>query len=113
MLNQRAPSGRNKRQQTAGDTQHLLEELTGRQEKLHQGMDTLNVQLQKWVQAVHSQLDEATAQFSLVQKEMTAQAELSHVFSPSSHDVSPQGDDKEQLLQELTDQNAGPQDIDC
>lgn len=117
MLRQRGPSVGNKRLQVASDTQRLLEELKGRQEKLDQGMDTLNVQLQKWVQAVNSQLDEATTHFALVQKEIIAQAELSQVSStsssPSSHDVSLQGDDKDQSLLVLTDQNARTKDTDC
>ena len=113
MLNQRAPSGGIKRQQTTSDTKHLLEELQGRQEKLHQGMDSLNVQLQNWVQAVHSQLDEATAQFALVQKEVTAQAALSNVFSSTSHDATPQGDDIDQSVVVLADLHAGPKDTDC
>uniref|UniRef100_A0A4W6GBQ4 RAB guanine nucleotide exchange factor (GEF) 1 n=1 Tax=Lates calcarifer TaxID=8187 RepID=A0A4W6GBQ4_LATCA len=46
MLHQRAPSAGSRRQQIASNTQHLLEELTGRQEKLDQGMDALNLQLQ-------------------------------------------------------------------
>lgn len=112
MLRQRGPSIANKRLQVTSDTQRLIEELKGRQEKLDQGMDTLNVQLQKWVQAVHSQLDEATAQFALVQKEITAQAELSQVLSSSSHDASLQGDEEQSMLV-LRDQNAGPKDTDC
>ncbi|XP_040899043.1 rab5 GDP/GTP exchange factor-like [Toxotes jaculatrix] len=113
MLHQRAPSEGDKRQQIANDTQHLLDELKGRQEKLDQGMDALNVQLQKWVQAVHSQLDEATAQFAVVQKEITAQAELSQVSPSSSQDASPEGDNKDQSVQVLSDQCAGPKDTDC
>ena len=112
MLRQRAPSA-GKRQQVASETKHLLEELQGRQEKLDQGMDALNAQLQTWVQAVHSQLDEATAQFALVQKELTAQAELSQVNSSPSDDASPQGDDKDESVLLLKDQGAGPQDTDC
>ncbi|XP_013872807.1 rab5 GDP/GTP exchange factor [Austrofundulus limnaeus] len=75
MRGQRAPAALTKRQQVVGETQHLLEELQGRQEKLHQGVDALNVELQKWVQAVNSQLDEATTQFDEVQKDITAQSE--------------------------------------
>ncbi|TNN62566.1 Rab5 GDP/GTP exchange factor [Liparis tanakae] len=112
MLRQRAPS-EGKRQQVASDTQHLFEELKGRQEKLDQGMDELNVQLQTWVTAVHSQLDEATAQFALVQKEMAAQGELSRGSSSSSHDASPQEDDTDESVLVLTDQDAGTQDTDC
>ncbi|XP_073322296.1 rab5 GDP/GTP exchange factor-like [Pagrus major] len=113
MLRQRAPAAGNKRRQVARDTQHLLEELEGRQEKLDQGMDALNVELSKWVQAVNSQLDEATSQFSLVQKEITAQVEFSQVSSTSSPDASLQGDDKDQSVLVLTDQHAGPEDTDC
>lgn len=108
---QHAPRVGNRRQQVASDTQHLLEELKGRQEKLDQEMDALNMELHKWVQAVHSQLDEAATQFALVQKEIMAQAELSDVSSSLSHNASPQGDDKDQLV--LTDQHVGPKDTDC
>lgn len=76
----------------ASDTKHLLEELKGRQEKLDQGMDALNMELHKWVQAVHSEVDEAATQFAVMQKEITAQAE-------------------HQLV--LTDQHAGPTETDC
>ncbi|XP_026178633.1 rab5 GDP/GTP exchange factor-like [Mastacembelus armatus] len=113
MLRQCAPSVGNKRQEVVSDTQHLLEELKGRQEKLDQGMDALNTELQKWVQAVHSQVDEATAQFSLVQKEITAQSELSHAVSSSSNVAPPQEDDKQPSLLVLTDQHADPTDTDC
>lgn len=75
MRGQRAPAALTKRQQLVGETQHLLEELQGRQEKLHQGVDALSVELQKWVQAVNSQLDEATTQFTEVQKDITVHAE--------------------------------------
>lgn len=75
MRGQRAPAALTKRQQLVGETQHLLEELQGRQEKLHQGVDALSVELQKWVQAVNSQLDETTTQFTEVQKDITVQAE--------------------------------------
>uniref|UniRef100_A0AAQ6AQ05 RAB guanine nucleotide exchange factor (GEF) 1 n=1 Tax=Amphiprion ocellaris TaxID=80972 RepID=A0AAQ6AQ05_AMPOC len=107
MLGQRAPSAKNKRLQAASDTQHLLEQLKDRQEKLDEGMDALNVQLQKWVQAVHSQLDETATQFFLVQKEITAQAELSQMVSSSAQD------EKEPSLLALKDQQAGPKDTDC
>lgn len=100
MLGHRAPSALKKRQQVASHTQHLLEELKGRQEKLDQGVGDLNVQLKKWVQAVHSQLDDATTQFALVQKEITAQAE----FSPAATQDAPlQRDDKEPSAQLLKD----------
>lgn len=75
MRGQRAPAALTKRQQVVGETQHLLEELQGRQEKLHQGVDALSVQLQKWVQAVNSQLDDATAQLDEVKKDIMAQTE--------------------------------------
>ncbi|XP_059194200.1 rab5 GDP/GTP exchange factor-like isoform X2 [Centropristis striata] len=112
MLRQRAPS-KGKRQQVVSDTQNLLEELKGRQEKLDEGMDALNVQLQKWVEAVHSQLDEAKAQFDLVQKEITTQAELSQALPSSSLDASPQEDDKDKSVLVLKDPRAGPRDTDC
>lgn len=76
MLGQRTPCALNRRQQVISDTQNLLEDLKGRQEKLDQGMDALNAQLQKWVQEVHSQLDETRSQFVLAQKEITAQKEV-------------------------------------
>lgn len=113
MLRQRAPSVGNKRQQIVSDTQNLLEELKGRQEKLDQGVDALNVQLQKWMQAVRSQLDEATAQFALVQEEITARPELSNVFSSPSPIASLQGGDKDQSVQVLTDQHARSKETDC
>lgn len=114
MLRQHAPSDATKRQEISSNTQHLLEELKGRQEKLDQGMDALNVQLQKWMQTVNSQLDEAVAQFALVQKEITAQAEHSLVLSSSTHDANPQeGDLKDPSVLVLSDQYAGPQQTDC
>ncbi|XP_023266430.1 rab5 GDP/GTP exchange factor-like [Seriola lalandi dorsalis] len=113
MLHQRAPSTRKKRQQIVGDTQHLLEEIKDRQEKLDQGMDALNTQLQTWVKAVHSQLDEATAQFALVQKEITAQADISQVFSSSTHEESLQGYQEDHSVLVLTDQHVNPKDSDC
>lgn len=108
---QHTPCVGNRRHKVASDTQHLLEELKGRQEKLDQGMDALNMELHKWVQAVHSQVDEAATQFAVVQKEITAQAELSQVCSSLSQNASRQGDDKHQFL--LTDQHAGPTETDC
>lgn len=83
------------------DTQNLLKELKGRQEKLDQGMDDLNVQLQKWVQEVHSQLDETRSQFVVAQKEMTAQK----VASSSTQE------NKEQSVLVLEDE--GPKDTGC
>lgn len=111
MLGRRTPSAL-KRQQVASDTQKLLDELKGRQEKLDQGMDALSVQLQQWVQAIHSQVDETTAQLVLVQKEITAQAESSHEVSSSAQDAL-QEDDEEQSVLVLTDQHGGPKDTDC
>ncbi len=113
MLRQRAPFAGNKRRQVASDTQNLLEELQGRQEKLDLGVDALNTELHKWVQAVHSQLDEATTQFALVQKELTAQAEPSQVFSSASHDAPLQEHNKDQSKLALTDQNAGLKETEC
>lgn len=113
MLRQCTPVARNRRRQVASDTQHLLEELKGRQEMLDQGVDALNVQLHKWVQSVHSQLDEAAAQFELVQKEVTAQDELSQASSSSYCDSSPQEDNKDESVLELKDEHAGPKDTDC
>lgn len=113
MLRQRSPFEVNKRQQVASDTQHLLEELKSRQEKLDQGVGALNMELHKWVQAVNSQLDEATNQFALVQKGITAQVELSQVFSSSSHDAPLQGDEKDESLLVLSDQNADRKDTEC
>ncbi|KAM3611204.1 uncharacterized protein V6R79_014874 [Siganus canaliculatus] len=113
MSRQQTPSQRSRRQQAANNTQHLLEELKGRQEKLDQGMGALNVELQKWAQAVKSQLDEATTQFALVQKEITTQAELSQGSSSSSLDKSPQVDDKDQSVLALSDQHEESKDTDC
>lgn len=114
MMHGRAPSVRNKRQEVVRGTKQLLEELKGRQEKLDQGMNSLNVQLQQWVQAVQTQLEEATAQFDKVQKEITAQTELSQSFSSSSHDGSSEEDDmKDQTVLVLADPDAGPRDTDC
>ncbi|XP_028270035.1 rab5 GDP/GTP exchange factor-like [Parambassis ranga] len=100
MQGQRTPSALKKRQQTASDTQHLLEELKGRQEKLDQGVDALNVQLQKWVEAVHSQLDEATTTFALVQMEITTQAEFQQSVSSAAQDVSLLQVDKSGLVKD-------------
>ncbi|XP_061585210.1 rab5 GDP/GTP exchange factor-like [Cololabis saira] len=113
MLGQRAPAALTKRQQVARETQHLLEELQGRQEKLHQGVDDLSVQLQKWVHVVHSQLDEATTQFSKVQQEMSAQAEVSREVSSSALSASQQKDVKDESMLVLNDPNVGPEDTDC
>ncbi|XP_047236792.1 rab5 GDP/GTP exchange factor-like [Girardinichthys multiradiatus] len=88
MRGQRAPAALTKRHQVANDTQKLCEELQGRQQKLHQGVVALTMELQKWVHVVHSQLDEATSQFDKVQKEITAQAEASQVMSSLAQDGS-------------------------
>ncbi|KAM9394329.1 rab5 GDP/GTP exchange factor-like isoform 1-T4 [Pholidichthys leucotaenia] len=111
MQGQRAPTALNKRQQVTNDTQHLLEELKDRQDRLDQGVDAFNVQLQQWVQEVNSQLDEAKTQFAVVQKEMKAPAKLSEVASPSPQDTSQQGGDERQLV--LKDQPEDPRDTDC
>lgn len=79
------PGVGSRRQKVASDTQQLLEELKGRQEKLDQGVDALNVELHRWVQAVHSQFNEATQKFALVQQEIASQAEhLQDVSSTSA-----------------------------
>lgn len=102
MLGQRTPCALNRRQQVISDTQNLLEDLKGRQEKLDQGMDALNAQLQKWVQEVHSQLDETRSQFVLAQKEITAQKEVL---------LSTQ--DNEESVLVLEDQDGGLRETGC
>lgn len=97
----------------ASDTEHLLEELKDRQERLDQGVDALNMQLQNWVKAVNSQLDDATSQFALVQKEITAQEEMSQVSSSSSHETSVEEDNKDRSVLVLTEQCAELKDSDC
>ncbi|XP_068166815.1 rab5 GDP/GTP exchange factor-like [Antennarius striatus] len=81
MLRQHVPSEGNERLQVSSDTRLMLEDLKGRQEKVDQGVDALSMELHEWVQAVHSQLNEATVQLALVQKELTAQAELTQESS--------------------------------
>lgn len=103
MLGQRTPCALNRRQQVISDTQNLLEDLKGRQEKLDQGMDALNAQLQKWVQEVHSQLDETRSHFVLAQKEITAQKEVL---------LSTQ-DNKEESVLVLEDQDGGLRETGC
>lgn len=103
MLGQRTPCALNRRQQVISDTQNLLEDLKGRQEKLDQGMDALNAQLQKWVQEVHSQLDETRSQFVLAQKEITAQK----VVLLSTQD------NKEESVLVLEDQDGGLRETGC
>lgn len=84
------PGAGSRRQQVANDTHQLLEELKGRQEKLHQGVDALNLELLEWVQTVDSQFDEATEQFALVQQKINSQAEHLQDVSSSSAKVSTQ-----------------------
>ncbi|XP_054904733.1 rab5 GDP/GTP exchange factor-like [Poeciliopsis prolifica] len=95
MRGQRAPATL-RRQQKANNTQKLLEELQGRQEKLHQGVNALNMQLQKWGEVVNSQLDEITRQFDKVQKVITAQMEASEVGTSSAEDGSQQKEEEQQ-----------------
>ncbi|XP_072243952.1 rab5 GDP/GTP exchange factor-like [Leuresthes tenuis] len=111
MRGQRTPAVLTKRQQVASDTQHLLEELQGRQEKLHQGVDLLSAQLQNWVQAVNSQLDEATTHFDMVQMKITAQAEVSQVVTSSVQDASQQEFDEQPSMLVLNDGHL--KDTDC
>lgn len=109
MLRQRTPAGGHKKQQLADNTQTMLEELKGRQEKLDQGMDDLNAQLQKWTETVTSQLDETSAQFALVQKEINAQVEHSPLsLSPKAE---PQKEDQSVLV--LSDEHSGSKQTDC
>lgn len=109
MLRKSGPCTGNKRLRVPSDTQHLLEELSSRQDKVDQGIDALSVQLQKWVQSVHSQLDDADAQFAAVQQKITAQGELPHLC----HEASQRGEHEEPSVLELTGENAGPKDTDC
>lgn len=110
MQRQHAPRGGSRRQQISKDAKNLLEELKGRQEKLDQGMDVLNAELHKWVQTVHSQLDEVVMQFGQVKKEITTQAELSDDVSLSNK-ASPQEADGDRFV--LIDKEGGPKDTDC
>ncbi|XP_053727461.1 rab5 GDP/GTP exchange factor-like [Synchiropus splendidus] len=110
MSRQRGPATVSKRHQIASETGHMLEELAGRQEKLDQGMDALNKQLKKWVQAVHVQLDEAAAQFSLVKKELDVN--ISQV-SPAHDPVAAEERSKEETVLVLNDQHDGIQDTEC
>uniref|UniRef100_A0A1A8C398 RAB guanine nucleotide exchange factor (GEF) 1 n=1 Tax=Nothobranchius kadleci TaxID=1051664 RepID=A0A1A8C398_NOTKA len=107
MRGQRAPAALTKRQQVVGETQHVLEELQGRQERLQHGADVLGVELQEWVRAIHTQLDEATNQLVEVQKEMKAQAEASRVSS-TCPDESKGGRDEEESILVPSDQHVGP-----
>lgn len=111
MQRQHLPRRSSTREQLCCDTQNLLEELKGRQEKLDRGVDVLYTELHNWVQAVNSELDEALSKFSLVQKEIMAQVELADSESSSSHNVSPQKEDQDQVV--LVDEECGPKDTDC
>ncbi|KAK5613809.1 hypothetical protein CRENBAI_015992 [Crenichthys baileyi] len=113
MRGQRAPAALTKRHHMASDTQKLLEELQGRQQKLHQGVDALTMQLQKWVQVVHSQLDEATSQFDKVQKEITAQAEASQVMSSLAQDGSQEKVKEQQPVLLPNDDCEAPKETAC
>lgn len=105
------PGVGSRRQQVANDTHQLLEELQGRQEKLHQGVDALNVELLQWVQTVDSQFDEATQQFALVQQKITSQAENLQDVSSSSAKASLQENSKDHSV--LTAQGEVPKHTDC
>lgn len=100
-----------RRQQVASDTHHLLEELKGRQEKLHQGVDALNLELLQWVQTVDSQFHEATQQFALVQQNITSQAE--HLQDVSSSSAKASGQENNQEHSVLTAQGVVPKHTDC
>ncbi|CAN9513179.1 unnamed protein product [Ophioblennius macclurei] len=113
MLGQRAPSALDRRRQVADDTKQLLEELTDRQEKVHQGVDALSAQMQQWVQTVTSKLDDAGAQMVHIQKEIAAQAAIPQSASSSAQDESPRGGDKEQSVLLLNTPSEGPADTDC
>lgn len=105
------PGVGSRRQQLVNDTHQLLEELKGRQEKLHQGVDALNLELLQWVQTVDSQFDEATQQFALVQQKITTQAEhLQDVSSPSAQ-VSLQENNKDHSV--VIAQSVVPKPTDC
>lgn len=110
MQRQNLPHRSITREQLCCDTQNLLEELIGRQEKLDQGVDVLYTELHKWVQAVNSELDEALSNFAVVQKEIITQVELADCESSSSHNASPQEEDQDQAM---LDQECGPKDTDC
>lgn len=110
MRRQHLPRRPSTREQLCCDTQNLLEELKGRQEKLDRGLDVLYTELHKWVQAVNSELDEALSKFAVVQKEIIAQVELADSES-LSHNVSPQEEDQDQVV--LVNQERGPKDTNC
>lgn len=105
------PGVGSRRQQVANDTHQLLEELKGRQEKLHQGVDALSLELLQWVQTVDSQFDEAAQQFALVQQKITSQAEHLQDVSSSSDKVSLQENSKDHSV--LTAQGVVPKHTDC
>lgn len=109
MQRQHLPRSASIREQLCCDTQNLLEELKGRQEKLDQGVDVLYAELHKWVEAVNSQLDEALTKFAVVEKEIMAQVELADSESSTRHNVSPQEEDQVVLV----DHERGPKDTDC
>lgn len=105
------PGVGSRRQQVASDTHRLLEELKGRQEKLHQGVDALNLELLQWVETVDSQFDEATQQFALVQQKITSQAEHLREVSPPTAEVSLQENGKDHSV--LAEQNVVLKHTDC
>ncbi|XP_075882012.1 rab5 GDP/GTP exchange factor-like [Nelusetta ayraudi] len=109
MQRQHLPRSASTREQLCCDTQNLLEELKGRQEKLDRGVDVLYAELHKWVQAVNSQLDEALTKFAVVEKEIMAQVELADFESSSPHNVCPKEEDQVVLV----DQEHGPKDTHC
>ncbi|XP_056141353.1 rab5 GDP/GTP exchange factor-like [Lampris incognitus] len=118
MLRRHAPSRSrgSERKQISSATQHLLEELKGRQEKLDQGMNAVKVQLKQWVEEVQTQVDKATDQSAVLQKEMTAQSELLQSCSSLVQGVLQDVDDddaKKQSLLMLRDQDVFPQDTQC
>lgn len=88
MLHQRAPSAGARRKQLVKNTQNLLEELQRRQESLDQGMGALSSQLHSWVETVSAQLDETTARFAEVQKEINEQQQ--HQSSCPSAQLPPE-----------------------
>lgn len=109
MQRQHLPRSASTREQFCCDTQNLLEELKGRQEKLDRGVDVLYAELHKWVEAVNSQLDEALTKFAVVEKEIMAQVELADFESSTPHNVSPHEEDQVVLV----DHERGPKDSDC
>lgn len=108
MQRQQLPHRSRTREQLCCDTQNLLEELKGRQEKLDRGVDVLYAELHKWVQAVNSELDEALSKCAGVQKQIMAQVEPADSES-SSQNVSPHEEDQDQVVC----QECGPKDTEC